>query len=148
MKPARKKRLIIVCAILVGMASAAALLFFAMGTNLNHFYEIKDIKSGKAPLNKQIRIGGMVEAGSIKRTEGNLKVSFGVTDYNEVVNVSYDGILPDLFREGQGVMATGILTSNDSFVAKEILAKHDENYMPSEVQEQLEKVSKEKGITK
>ncbi len=139
MKPERKKRLLIITLILVGMSIATGLIFVAVGSNMNHFYEIKDIKSGNVPLNKQIRIGGMVANNSLKRKQGTLKVEFLVTDYIQNITVKHDGILPGLFKEGQGVMATGKLISPNEFVATEILAKHDENYMPTEVQQQLEK---------
>ncbi|MBS9781991.1 MAG: cytochrome c maturation protein CcmE [Gammaproteobacteria bacterium] len=139
MKPARKRRLMIIGFILLGMAGAAGLLFAALGNNMNHYYELKAIKSGEAPIGKVIRIGGLVEKGSIKRQTGTLKVDFVVTDMTNKINVKYDGILPDLFREGQGVLAKGTLTDKSNFVAEEILAKHDENYMPKEVKEELEK---------
>ncbi len=138
MKSKRKLRLLIVLFILAGAAGAASLVFVAMGSNMNHFYEIKDIKSGKAPLNKQIRIGGMIAKNSLNRKGKTLNVNFIVTDFKQNLSVSYKGMLPSLFKEGQGVMATGKLVTKDKFVATEILAKHDENYMPSEVQKQLE----------
>lgn len=139
MKPARKRRLLIIGFILLGIASAAGLLFAALGNNMNHYYELTAIEAGEAPVGKTIRIGGMVKKGSIKRTEGSLKVTFGVTDFTRHLTVQYEGILPDLFREGQGVLAKGKLLDKKTFVAEEILAKHDENYMPKEVREELEK---------
>ncbi len=139
MKPARKRRLMIIGFILCGMAMAAALLFAALGSNMNHYYELKAIKAGEAPLGKAIRIGGLVEKGSIQRQAGSLKVVFVITDLRNKIKVTYEGILPDLFREGQGVLAKGKLTDPANFVAEEILAKHDENYMPKEVREELEK---------
>ncbi len=139
MKPARKRRLMTIAFILLGMTGAVGLLFAALGNNMNHYYELKAIKSGEAPIGKVIRIGGLVENGSIKRQAGTLKVDFVVTDMTNKINVQYDGILPDLFREGQGVLAKGTLTDKSHFVAKEILAKHDENYMPKEVEEELQK---------
>lgn len=139
MKPARKRRLIIIAFILFGVAAAVGLLFAALGNNMNHYYELKSIKAGEAPIGKVIRIGGLVEKGSIKRHDGSLKVDFVVSDLHNKINVQYEGILPDLFREGQGVLAKGKLLGQSDFVAEEILAKHDENYMPKEVKEELEK---------
>lgn len=139
MKPARKRRLLIVGFILLGIGGAAGLLFAALGNNMNHYYELAAIESDEAPIGKTIRIGGMVEAGSIKRTDGSLAVTFAVTDFTRRLSVNYEGILPDLFREGQGVLAKGKLLDKNTFVAEEILAKHDENYMPKEVREELEK---------
>lgn len=139
MKPARKKRLLIIGFIVLGIGGAVGLLFAALGNNMNHYYELAAIESGEAPMGKTIRIGGMVENGSIKRTENSLKVQFGVTDLSRQLVVQYEGILPDLFREGQGVLAKGKLLDKNTFVAEEILAKHDENYMPKEVREELEK---------
>lgn len=139
MKPARKRRLLIIAFILFGIGGAVGLLFAALGSNMNHYYELTAIESGEAPVGKTIRIGGMVKQGSIKRSEGSLKVTFGVTDMSRQLTVNYEGILPDLFREGQGVLVKGKLLNKQTFIAEEILAKHDENYMPKEVREELEK---------
>lgn len=138
MKPARKRRLLIIGFILFGISGAVGLLFAALGNNMNHYYELAAIEAGEAPIEKTIRIGGMVTVGSIKRNEGTLKVTFAVTDRLRQLTVHYEGILPDLFREGQGVLAKGKLLDKQTFVAEEILAKHDENYMPKEVREELE----------
>lgn len=139
MKPARKRRLLIIGFILLGISGAVGLLFAALGNNMNHYYELTAIEAGQAPVGKTIRVGGMVKAGSIKRTTGSLKLHFVVTDFTRDLTVSYEGILPDLFREGQGVLAKGKLLDKKHFIAEEILAKHDENYMPKEVREELEK---------
>lgn len=139
MKPARKRRLLIIGFILLGISGAVGLLFAALGNNMNHYYELTAIEAGQAPTGKTIRIGGMVKAGSIKRAKNSLKLQFTVTDFTRDLTVSYEGILPDLFREGQGVLAKGKLLDKQNFVAEEILAKHDENYMPKEVREELEK---------
>ncbi len=139
MTPARKRRLLIVSAIILGVSGAIALLFFALGKNMNHYYELNEIAAGEAPINKAINIGGLVEIGSLKRQADTLKVTFNVTDLQHRIQVDYEGILPDLFREGQGVMAKGLLRNNKLFIADEILAKHDENYMAKEVKAELKK---------
>ncbi len=139
MTPVRKRRLAIVLFVMLGAASAVGLLVAALGNNMNHYYELKTIQSGDVPMGKTIRIGGLVKNGSIKRQAGTLKVTFDVTDLQREINVRYEGILPDLFREGQGVLAKGKLLDKQHFVAEEILAKHDENYMPKEVKDELEK---------
>lgn len=138
MHPVRKQRLIIVLFIVFGTAVAAALITFALRENINLFYSPADINAGKAPLDKQIRAGGMVMEGSVKRATDSLRVEFVVTDYAATVPVVYTGILPDLFDEGQGVVATGKLGEDGVFQASEVLAKHDENYMPPEVQEAVD----------
>ncbi|MPV86020.1 cytochrome c maturation protein CcmE [Ostreibacterium oceani] len=139
MKPARKRRLITLIAVLVGVSSALSLLLVAKGSNLNHYMEISEVHAGNAPIGKTISIGGLVEAGSIERTAGSLQVVFSVTDTKKNITVHYEGILPDLFREGQGVLARGKLIDKQTFVAHNILAKHDENYLPKEVKAELEK---------
>ena len=137
MHPIRRQRLFIVLLILFGAAAAVALTTFAMRENINLFYPPKDIAAGQVPVDKKIRAGGMVVKGSVKRDPNSLKVSFEITDYHATVPVEYTGILPDLFAEGQGVVATGKLASNGVFQAHEVLAKHDENYMPPEVKDSL-----------
>ena len=139
MHPARKQRLIIVLFIVFGSATAVALATFALRENINLFYPPADIEAGKAPVGKSIRAGGMVLEGSVKRDPNSLRVDFVVTDYKASVPVVYSGILPDLFGEGQGVVASGRLDENGVFQATEVLAKHDENYMPPEVQDALER---------
>lgn len=138
MRVAQKRRLMTILFVLVGVSGAMALLFSALGNNMNHYYELKSIAANQAPLGKTIRIGGMVKTGSVERRVGSLKVSFIVTDLQREITVNYEGILPDLFRDGQGVLAKGKLLDKNTFVAEQILAKHDENYMPKEVREELE----------
>jgi len=133
----RRKRLLAVVAIVAGVAAATALAMLAFEDNLLYFYNPSQVRAGDAPNDRTFRIGGMVTQGSLQRTEGTLRVSFVVTDYKESIPVRYEGLLPDLFREGQGVIAHGRLTSAGEFVADEVLAKHDENYMPPEVAESL-----------
>ena len=142
MHPIRKKRLTIVLFLLVGLAIAVGLTTYALRQNINLFYDPTQISAGEAPVDVRIRAGGMVEEGSVLRDPDSLMVEFKVTDFNASVPVQYTGILPDLFAEGQGVVAMGRLDSNGRFVADQVLAKHDENYMPPEVADALEKAAK------
>jgi len=133
----RRKRLLAVVAILAGVGAATALAMLAFQDNLLYFYNPSQVLAGDAPGGRTFRIGGMVTEGSLQRTEGTLQVRFVVTDYQHSIPVRYEGLLPDLFREGQGVIAHGKLTASGEFAADEVLAKHDENYMPPEVAESL-----------
>ncbi len=137
MHPVRKQRLMVVLFIVIGASVAAALVFFALSENMNLFFPPSDIAEGKAPVGKHIRVGGMVVEGSVHRDQESLKVSFEITDYAEKTTVVYEGILPDLFSEGEGIVASGKLDANGIFQAEEVLAKHDENYMPPEVSDTL-----------
>ena len=139
MNPVRKKRLFIVLAIVAGVGIAVALALSALQQNINLFYTPTQIAAGEAPEGTRIRAGGLVEEGSVKRTNDSLSVSFRVTDGAEAVTISYQGILPDLFREGQGIVALGRVNADGVLIADEVLAKHDENYMPPEVTQALEK---------
>ncbi|KEF31965.1 MAG: cytochrome c maturation protein CcmE [Gammaproteobacteria bacterium] len=139
MHPLRKKRLTIVLFLVAGIAIAVGLTTYALRQNINLFYDPTQIAAGEAPVDVRIRAGGMVEAGSVVREPNSLKVIFRVTDFNESVPVEYEGILPDLFAEGQGVVAMGRLNDSGRFVADQVLAKHDENYMPPEVADSLKK---------
>lgn len=134
MHPLRRQRLLIVLFILAGAGLAVALAGYALRSNINLFYPPADVAAGKAPQGKNIRVGGMVVRGSVQRDPQSLAVRFDVTDYAAKVSVVYSGILPDLFAEGDGVVATGQLDAAGVLQASEILAKHDENYMPPEVQ--------------
>jgi len=145
MHPIRKKRLTIVLFLLAGLSIAVALTTYALRQNINLFYDPSQITAGEAPVDVRIRAGGMVEEGSVRRDTESLKVEFMVTDFNASVPVEYVGILPDLFAEGQGIVAMGKLNSEGRFVADQVLAKHDENYMPPEVADALEKASKTGG---
>jgi cytochrome c-type biogenesis protein CcmE len=129
----RRKRLLAVVAIVFGVGAAAALATLAFEDNLLYFYSPTQILAGEAPQGRTFRVGGLVTAGSVQRSDGSLEVRFVVTDNQESVAVRYTGLLPDLFREGQGVIAHGHLTESGEFAADEVLAKHDENYMPPEV---------------
>ncbi|KJH80958.1 cytochrome c maturation protein CcmE [Pseudomonas sp. KSR10] len=144
MNPVRKKRLYIVLAILAGVGIAVALALSALQENINLFYTPTQIAAGEAPEGTRIRAGGMVEEGSVQRSNDSLTVTFRVTDYAQSVTIQYQGILPDLFREGQGIVALGRMNADGMLVADEVLAKHDENYMPPEVTAALEKSGKSK----
>ncbi|NWL78636.1 cytochrome c maturation protein CcmE [Pseudomonas taiwanensis] len=137
MNPVRKKRLFIILAILAGVGIAVALALSALQQNINLFYTPTQIANGEAPQDTRIRAGGMVEKGSVQRSGDSLDVQFVVTDFAKSVTIRYHGILPDLFREGQGIVALGKLNGDGVLVADEVLAKHDENYMPPEVTKAL-----------
>jgi cytochrome c-type biogenesis protein CcmE len=124
--------------IVVLSSAAIGLVTFALRDNINLFYPPVDVVAGKAPLDRNIRLGGMVIEGSIERSDTSLTTQFWVTDYEASVAVRYTGILPDLFAEGQGVVAEGRLDETGALVATQVLAKHDENYMPPEVAAALE----------
>lgn len=138
MNPVRKKRLFIVLAILAGVGIAVALALSALQQNINLFYTPTQIARGEAPEGTRIRAGGLVEQGSVSRDAQSLMVDFRVTDGLETVTIRYQGILPDLFREGQGIVALGRVGADGVLMADEVLAKHDENYMPPEVTQALE----------
>lgn len=139
MNPRRRKLLIGVVFIVLGVGAATGLALKAFKENLLYFYSPSQIANGEAPKSRIFRVGGMVVVGSVERDPENLNVSFDLTDTAKNVTVNYKGILPDLFREGQGIVANGNLNSEGVFVAKEVLAKHDENYMPPEVADALTK---------
>ena len=141
MKP-RHKRFGFLLAGMVGLGVAAWLVLNALDNNLSYFFSPTEVAQNKAPEARIFRLGGLVESGSVQRGQ-ELKVRFVVTDNNNKVNVEYSGILPDLFAEGQGVIAQGKLNTDGVFVAEEVLAKHDENYMPPEVAEALGKAHNE-----
>ncbi|WP_283786112.1 cytochrome c maturation protein CcmE [Bermanella sp. WJH001] len=139
MHPQRKQKLFIILFMLGGIALAVTLMLVALKENINLFYTPTQIAAGEAPVNRTIRAGGMVVEGSVSRAKDGLTVQFDVTDGKDIVTIQYEGILPDLFREGQGIVALGKLNENKVFIASEVLAKHDENYMPPEVADALEK---------
>ena len=126
--------MVLVALLIAGAILAVTLLFQALGNNSNYFYSPTEVAQGKAPIDRSFRLGGMVAVGSFKRED--LKSTFDVTDYKNKFSIEYTGILPDLFREGQGIITTGSLI-NGRFIATEVLAKHDENYMPPEVADAL-----------
>jgi len=141
MKP-RHKRLVLIAAGLGAIAIAAALVLNAFRSNLVFFFSPSQIAAGEAPKDRAFRVGGMVETGSVKRQADGITVQFVVTDTAKSVPVVYKGILPDLFREGKGVVAEGRLSADGVFRADQVLAKHDENYMPPEAAHAVEQAHK------
>ncbi len=139
MHPVRKQRLFVVLFIVLFSSAAIGLVAYALRGNINLFFPPAEVAAGKAPVGQPIRVGGMVAEGSVQRSDNSLVVNFVVTDFEASVPVVYEGILPDLFDEGQGAVASGKLNEEGVLVATEVLAKHDENYMPPEVADALEK---------
>ncbi|HKT74635.1 MAG TPA: cytochrome c maturation protein CcmE [Steroidobacteraceae bacterium] len=134
----RQRRMTLVAGILVGVSIAGALALSAFRKNVTFFFDPTQVAAGQVPAGERFRLGGMVTQGSVQRAPGSLEVRFVVTDFKNEVPVSYTGVLPDLFREGQGVVAHGRML-NGTFVADEVLAKHDEKYMPPEVARSLKR---------
>jgi len=135
----RRKRLWVVLGILTGVAASVTLAVLASRENIMFYYDPSQIAAGQAPTLKRFRVGGMVVKGSVARKPGDLKVKFVLTDFAHEVPVEYTGVLPDLFREGQGIIAHGTMGADGAFVADEVLAKHDEKYMPPEVAASLKR---------
>ena len=138
MHPVRKQRLYLVLFVVLFSSAAAGLVMYALRGNINLFFPPAEVAQGKAPVGKPIRVGGMVMDDSVQRSDDTLEVRFMLTDYQANVTVVYEGILTDLFGEGQGAVASGVLDENGVLLATEVLAKHDENYMPPEVASALE----------
>ena len=137
----KQKRTLLIGAALGGLAIATALVLFALNDTIVFFYSPSDIAEKHVAAGRRMRIGGLVEKGSLQRQEGT-RIEFKVTDTAKSLKVSYQGVLPDLFREGQGVIAEGVMSTDGSFIADSVLAKHDEKYMPPEVAKAL----KDKGV--
>ena len=133
MTPARKKRLGLILLMVAGVAVGVGFALNSLNQNIMFFFTPSEVVSGRAPSNKLFRMGGMVVEGSVERPGDGLTVEFDLTDNEQQVTVKFKGILPDLFREGQGIIANGRLDHSGDFVADEVLAKHDENYMPPEL---------------
>jgi len=150
MNPRRKKRLLAVTSVIFGLGAVVGLVLYALQENINLFYTPSELIEGKGPnlekpfIGQKLRIGGMVVPGSVVRDESSLEVSFKLTDTGPIVTIRYQGILPDLFREGQGIVAQGVLIEPDVIEAFEVLAKHDEEYMPAEVAEAVKGIKHEK----
>jgi cytochrome c-type biogenesis protein CcmE len=140
---ARHKRFGFIIAGMAALGVATYLVLTALEGNLSYFFSPTEVAEGKAPADHVFRLGGLVESGSVQREDGSLTVNFVVTDMAQRVAVAYEGILPDLFAEGQGVIAQGKMGTDNVFVADEVLAKHDENYMPPEVAAALEAAGKD-----
>jgi cytochrome c-type biogenesis protein CcmE len=147
MKP-RHKRLALVAAGLAGLAIASTLVLSAFQKNLVFFFSPSQVAAGEAPQGRSFRVGGMVEAGSVKRQPDGVTVSFIVTDTAKTIPVTYRGVLPDLFREGKGVVTQGKLGADGVFVADEVLAKHDENYMPPDAQHAIDQAQRAQKTVK
>ncbi|WEM41592.1 cytochrome c maturation protein CcmE [Photobacterium sp. DA100] len=144
MNPRRKKRLTLVLALVVGLGATIGLLLYALNQNMDLFYTPTELVEGKRDGSKpevgqRLRIGGMVVEGSVVRDPQSLQVTFDVADVGPAVTIKYNGILPDLFREGQGIVAQGVLVDSTTIEAHEVLAKHDEEYLPPEVAEAMER---------
>lgn len=137
MHPKRKQKLFIILGLMTLAALAIGLTLYALRSNINLFFSPVQIAAGEAPVNRTLRAGGMVKENSVARDADSLDVTFVITDYVEDLEVRYSGILPDLFREGQGVVVVGKLDGDGHLMASEVLAKHDENYMPREVADAL-----------
>ena len=146
MNPKRRNRLLIIALLVLGVGTAVALALVALNENINLFYSPTQVARGEVPQGHTFRVGGLVADGSVRREGQGLMVSFDVTDGPHRVTVDYTGILPDLFREGQGIVAQGRLNPNGRFTADQVLAKHDENYMPPEVAEALMKAEQEGAL--
>ncbi|ALU44839.1 cytochrome c maturation protein CcmE [Pseudoalteromonas rubra] len=150
MNPRRKKRLFAVVAVIFGIGSAVGLTLYALQENINLFYTPSELIEGKGPekelpyIGQKLRIGGMVVPGSVARVETSLDVTFKLIDTGPMVTIKYHGILPDLFREGQGIVAQGTLVEPNVIEAFEVLAKHDEEYMPAEIAEAVKGIKHEK----
>ncbi|WP_394808430.1 cytochrome c maturation protein CcmE [Nitrosomonas sp.] len=138
----RHKKLAIITAGVAALGVASVLVLNAFQSNLVFFFSPSQVAAKEAPIGKSFRIGGLVEAGSVKREDSSTTVRFAVTDTAKTIPVVYTGILPDLFREGKGVVAQGKISADGIFMADEVLAKHDENYMPPEAAEALEQAGK------
>ena len=141
MKP-RSKRLVLIAGAVGLLGGAVALVLTAFQQNLVFFHTPTEVLEGKAPSGRTFRIGGMVEQGSIRRAADGITVHFAITDTAKVIPVTYQGTLPDLFKEGKGAVVQGMLGADGQFTASEVLAKHDENYMPPEAQDAVDRAHK------
>jgi cytochrome c-type biogenesis protein CcmE len=133
MTPARKKRLGLILLMVAGVATGVGFALKSLDQNIMFFFTPSEVVAGQAPADKLFRMGGMVVTGTVRRPGDGLTVHFDLTDNEQNVTVKFSGILPDLFREGQGIIANGKLNESGEFVAEEVLAKHDETYMPPEL---------------
>jgi cytochrome c-type biogenesis protein CcmE len=145
MNPTRKRRLTIVLSVIAAAAVAIGLTVFALQQNMNYLFTPSQVQTGQATSYKNFRLGGMVKAGSIQRSNDSLKVTFTVIDASGSMPVEYTGILPDLFRDNQSVIASGHM-DNARFIATEVLAKHDETYMPKELKDAMAKAHEGKQV--
>jgi cytochrome c-type biogenesis protein CcmE len=146
MKPHRRKKLGIIIFVAAGLGTAIGLSLFALSNNIDLFFTPTQVAAGEVTPGQRIRVGGMVKEGSVEHDQDILEVSFITTDYNHDVRVHYAGILPDLFREGQGIVAEGSMSPDGTFIASRVLAKHDENYMSVEVKAALDAAGNTTGM--
>ena len=154
MNPRRKSRLSIIILVLAGVVIATTLVLYALRQNIDLFYTPSEVVYGKEDkadlkpeVGQRIRVGGMVVAGTVQRDPKSLKVRFDLNDIGPSISVEYEGILPDLFREGQGIVAQGVLKEPTLLEATEVLAKHDENYVPPDLEKQMQKDHKPMGVS-
>jgi len=145
MHPKRKQKLILVGLMVAAVAVAAGFILSAFNSNIQLFFSPSEVAQGKVPEGAEFKVGGLVAVNSVKRIGDGLTVEFELTDNGESIPVQYTGILPDLFREGQGTVSVGKLDENGVFIANKVLAKHDENYMPPEVADALNKAAAKQG---
>jgi cytochrome c-type biogenesis protein CcmE len=146
MKPHRRKKLGIILFIAAGLGTAIGLSLYALSNNIDLFFTPTQVAAGEVTPGQRIRVGGMVKEGSVEHNQEVLEVSFIATDYNHDVHILYAGILPDLFREGQGIVAEGSMRTDGVFQASRVLAKHDENYMSVEVKAALDAAAQVPGM--
>lgn len=137
MSPKQKRRLLSVCFLVVGLGIGITLVLMALNENINLFLTPAQVVAGEVPSGSRFRVGGMVVRGSVEKSENDTTTRFKLADLSDQVQLEYSGILPDLFREGQGIVAEGMLNEHGVFIADQVLAKHDENYMPPEVEQAL-----------
>ena len=137
MNPIRRQRVYAIVAIFIGVLLATVLILNGLKKNINLFYTPSQIQENQLEMEKLVRVGGMVKKGSLQKSNNSLIKTFEITDFNKTVLIIYEGILPDLFSEESGVVVQGVLNSKGEFIAQEVLAKHDENYMPPEVAKTL-----------
>ena len=154
MNPRRKSRLSVVLFVLLGVTIATGLVLYALRQNIDLFYTPSEVINGKnddktqkPEVGQRIRVGGMVVEGTVERDPKTLKVKFDLNDIGPSITVEYEGILPDLFREGQGIVAQGVLKAPTLLEAREVLAKHDENYVPPELGDKMKQVHKPMGVS-
>lgn len=145
MNPVRRKRIILISIMLIGVGSAVGFALYAFNQNMMFYYSPTEVIEGKVPSHALIRLGGVVVDGTFKHLPNSIRSQFDVSDGSKRIKVQYDGVLPDLFREGQVILAKGKLDKDGVFVADEVLAKHDEKYMPREVAETLRKAAQAKA---
>lgn len=146
MKPHRRKKLGILIFIATGLSLAIGLSLYALSNNIDLFFTPTQVAAGEVTPGQRIRVGGMVKEGSVEHSDETLQVSFITTDYSNDVRIHYSGILPDLFREGQGIVAEGSMTAEGLFVASRVLARHDENYMSVEVKAALDAAEAQRSL--